>query len=892
VKRFYTLALRVLPRDIREAHGDEMAAVFEQLLHDRRRRGGRAAVWRATWVELLALLWFARCTRRGAPAPPRIDERMFTWTPDAERTLPMPESLLQDLKYALRLLARTPGFTAVCVLTMAIAIGANAAVFSLVYGVLLKPLPFADSERLVVLGHRSDGADTLNSTTPGNFYDWQARTHAFESMAGFAYTQRVVTRGEYAERVLGVASVGSIFEVLARTAIEGRTFTAADDVPGAPPVVVLSQGFSRRLYGDRSAVGESLQINGVPFSVIGVMPPDFAFPDYDAQYWTPALFDAKFRQNRDQYFLLALARLNPDVRLEGSLVQLNTVMDAIRQDYPQYTQNATGGVQPLKEYLVQGVETRLWLLLGSVLLVLVIACANIGNLLLARGASRHREMALRHAIGARPQRLVRQMLTESVLLAALGGVAGLALGAVFVRGLVAWLGADMPRAGAVGLDGTVLAVTTGVTVLCGIAFGLWPAIHVSSGHAADALRQGTRETGRADHVRTGLVITEVALAFAVLVGAGLLARSFSNLLDVRPGFEPSGVLTFNVALPGAVYRTGPQRYAYFERAVESLRALPGVADVALSTTLPVAGRGTGAWFNMLDRPVAADQTPPSVPYRVVTPNYFAALGIPLEAGRGFTTNDGLEGKRAVIISRAVARRFWPDGSALGKQIYLGAPDNRLFPDAEVVGIVGDVKQVGLDEEVSEAVYMPHRLSPMFGTFAFVVRTNAAPVGIVSAARAALQRIDPAVPMQTAQTMEDVVARSLAPARSSVYLLGMFALMALVLAVVGVFGVLSYTVAQRRKEMAIRFALGAQSDSVLLLVLGQGMRHVAIGIAIGLAVCVPLARYIQALLFQVRPADPATLASVAVLLLVIAGFAVYVPCRRATRVDPVTMLRES
>jgi putative ABC transport system permease protein len=892
VRRLYALALAVLPRAVRDAHGEEMAAVFEQLRHDRRRHGGWTAVWRASVFELMALLRFAWCAHRGAPAPRRIDERMLTWSIEPERTLPMRESLLQDLRYAARLLARTPGFTAVCVLTMAIAIGANTAVFSLVYGVLLKPLPFPESDRLVVLGHLTEGGDDLSTTSPGNVYDWRDRATAFESMAGFAYTQRVIARGDYSERVLGALSVGSVFDVLGRMPIEGRTFVAADDGPGAPAVVVLGHAFSRRLFGERSAVGESLEIGGVPYSIIGVMPPDFAFPDHDAQYWLPARFDGQFRQSRDQYFLLALARLERDVSVDQGAVQLNTVMDAIRRDYPQHTQNATGGVVPLKEFLVAGVQTRLWMLLGSVALVLVIACANIANLLLARGSSRNREMALRHAIGARPQRLIRQMLTESMLLATLGGLAGLALGFALMRALVTWLAADLPRAEGIGLEGTVLAVTVGVTVLCGIAFGLWPALHLSSGRSVDALRQGSRETGRTDHVRTGLVIVEVALAFAVLVGGGLLARSLTNLLDVKPGFEPSGTLTFNVSLPTALYRTPADRFNYFERSLATLSALPGVTQVALSTTVPVAGRGVGAWFNIIDRPLPPDRTPPAVPYRVVSSNYFETLAIPLKSGRGFTVDDGRPGRHALIVSEAVERRFWPGESALGKRIYLGAPDNRVVNDAEIVGVVGDVKQVGLDEAVSEAVYIPHRLAQIQPTFSFVVRASVPPETLVGAARAALRDLDASVPMQTPATLEDVVARSLAPARSSVYLLGVFALMALVLAVVGVFGVLSYSVSQRRAEMAIRFALGASARSVLMLVLQQGMRHVVIGIVVGLAVCVPLARYIEGLLFNVRPADPVTLAGGAALLAVVAGAAVYVPCRRATQVDPVAMLRET
>jgi putative ABC transport system permease protein len=892
VSGLYRLALRVLPRAVRDGHGDEMVAVFEQLLRDRRRQGGWRAAWRLSLFEFTALVRFAWCAHRGAPAPRRIDERMLTWSAEAERTLPMRESLFQDLRYAARLLVRTPGFTTVCVLTMAIAIGANTAVFSLVYGVLLKPLPFPDSNRLVVLGHHTAGGDGLTTTSPGNLYDWQGGAAAFDSMAGFAYTQRVITRGDYAERVLGALSVGSVFDVLGRTPMEGRTFTAADDGPGAPAVVVLGQAFSRRLFGERSAVGESLQIGGVPYSVIGIMPPDFAFPDYDAQYWVPARFAPQLKQNRDQYFLLAVARLGRGVSVEQGTVQLNTVMDAIRRDYPQHTENATAAVVPLKAYLVDGVETRLWMLLGSVALVLLIACANIANLLLARGSGRQREMALRHAIGARPQRLIRQLLTESVLLAGLGGLAGLVLGGVLMSALVTWLAADLPRAEGIGLDATVLTVTTGVTVLCGFAFGLWPAVHMSVSHSAEALRQGSRETGRTDRVRTALVVMEVALAFAVLVGAGLLARSFTNLLDVKPGFEPAGALTFNVSLPEVVYRTAADRFSYFERAVARLGALPGVTHVALSTTVPVAGRGIGAWFNILDRPVPPDQTPPAVPYRVVSPNYFETLAIPLKSGRRFTSDDGGEGRAVVLVSEAVERRYWPGESALGRRIYLGAPDNRIVDNAEIVGVVGDVKQIGLDEAVSEAVYIPHKLVPIVGTFSFVLRADVPPAALVGSVRAALNGLDASVPMQTAQTMEDVVARSLAPARSSVYLLGVFAFMALVLAVIGVFGVLSYTVSQRRTEMAIRFALGAPVQSVLLLVLRQGMRHVAIGIAVGLVVCVPLARYIQGLLFNVRPSDPMTLASVAALLALVGGVAVYVPCRRATRVDPGTMLRES
>ena len=475
--------------------------------------------------------------------------------------------------------------------------------------------------------------------------------------------------------------------------------------------------------------------------------------------------------------------------VEQTLAQLNTVMDGIRSDYPQHTQNATGAVLPLRQFVVDGSGPRLWMLLGGVVVVLMIACANIANLLLARGSARRREMAVRHALGARATRLVRQMLTESLLLALLGGALGIVLGRALLQVLILWLSQNLPRAEGVTLDATVLAVTVTASVVCGLAFGLWPALQLARAGAADAVRHGIRETGRTDRVRSGLVVAQVALSLTLLAGAGLLARSFENLSNVRPGFEPNGLLTFNVSLPGAVYRETTARRTYFDRAVEQLGHIPGVTAVALSSTLPVAGRGTGAWFNILDRPLPPDQTPPGIPYRVVTPNYFAVIGVPLRHGRVLSDDDGLRGARAVVISEAVERRFWPGERALGKRIYLGAPDNRLFEDAEIVGVVGDVKQAGLDEATSEAVYVPYRLMPSMTTFSFAVRTAQEPTTLAGAVRAELRRIDSSVPVHQIRAMSEIVAQSLTPARSSFYLLGLFAVMALVLATIGVFGVL-------------------------------------------------------------------------------------------------------
>ena len=781
----------------------------------------------------------------------------------------------------------------VSVATMALAIGANSAIFSVVNGVLLEALPYADAGRIVVIGHRDiDGAPTdgLDSTTPGNFYDWQARSTAFESMAAFAYTERVMTLGGNADRVLGALSAGSIFDVLGRGAARGRVFTAAGDGPGAEAVVVLGDGLARRLFGERSPLGETLGIGGVPFTVIGVMPADFTFPDYDAEYWIPARFDAAFRGNRDQYFLQAVARLKPGITLAQAEAQVNTVMDAIRRDHPQFTQNAKAGLLPMKDVLVDGVRTRLLTLMGAVVCILLIACANLGNLLMARASTRRREVAVRYALGARPIRLVRQMLTESLLLAALGGAAGLAVGYMSLGLLVAWLPSDLPRANAIALDLTVVAFTAAASLAAGVAFGIFPALHLTGRAPMEGVREGTRGSGRSGWIRATLVAAELAVALVLLAGAGLLVRSFDKLLDVDPGFRAERLLTFRLGVPGDVYREPARRVRFFEEVLQRVRRLPGVESAAMSSYLPVTGYGTGAWFNILDRPLPPDQTPPGVAYRVVSPNYFETLGIPLRRGRLLTGQDGGEGRRAVLVSEAVVERFWPAEDPLGQRIYLGAPDNRLFADAEIVGIVADVAQISLANPGAEAVYGTHPLMPFWSTFSFAVRTSLDPESVTPSIRAQVREVDPAAPIFAVRTMDDVVSRSTAGARSSMLLVVLFAVLALVLAGIGVFGVLSFTVSQRTTELGIRLALGASARSVKMLVLGRGMLPVAAGVVLGLAGAFALTRFMDSLLFGVTPTDPVTFSAVAALLAGIAAVASYLPARRATRVDPVTVLR--
>ena len=883
-RAIYRAILRLLPEATRDRHGDEMRLLFDELVRDARRRGPLAAA--AVVVrEIATLIRFVWRERRAQPLPP-LDP---AFTAPEGRPL-MVAALLQDLRYAGRLLRRSPGFTAIAILTMALAIGANTAIFSVVNSVLLRALPFDDPDSIVVLGHSTNGSDTLDSTTPGNLHDWRRGATAFSAIAGFTSTERIVTLNGNAERIRGGLSVGSIFEVLGREATDGRTLSAADDDPAAAPVVVLSSRLSRRLFGDTRSVGQSIAINGTPYAIVGVMPADFAFFDFDYEYWIPARFDAVFRENRDQYFLLGIARLKPGTPIVQANAQLNTVMDGIRLAFPQFTQNAVAIVIPMKEVLLDGVETRLLVLMGAVGFVLLIACANLGNLLLARATTRRREMAVRNALGADKGRLVRQMFAENMLLAVLGGLAGLAVGAGLLRVLVSYLPDTLPRRSGISLDGQVMFFAATVSLAAGLVFGAFPAIQATGRRAMSSLREGTRTSPRAGLVRRALVTSQVALALILLVGAGLLLRSVGRLLEISPGFATEQLLTFTASVPSATYRTGPERAAFFERAATALEALPGVRTVTLATTLPVAGRGNGAWFNIIERPLPPTETPPGVPNRVVRANYFQALGIPLRRGRTFAATDGLDGSRSVVVSESVARRFFPDGDAIGQRIYMGTSENRVVPDSEIVGIVADVKQIGLAEEQPQAVYVPHALVPDISSFTFAIRTTGDPAALAPAARQVIRDLDPGVPLIRVQTMDEIIGRTVAPARSSTVLIGLFAAVALTLALVGVFGVLSYTVSQRTTELGIRMALGASAQQVTWNVLGQGLMPVGIGVAIGVAGALLLTRFMQSLLFGVTPTDPVTFAAVALLLGTTAAAAAYVPARRATRVDPVKALR--
>jgi putative ABC transport system permease protein len=802
--------------------------------------------------------------------------------------------LLQDVRYSLRLLLRTPGVTLVALVTIALGIGANTAIFSIINGVILRPLPLRDPDRLMLIQHAqlNDRAQ-LVTIPPGNFFDIQRASRLIQPMAGFSGSTVTLTGRGDPERLQGIVSSGSILEVAGVHPAIGRIFTHEDQKPGSPRVVVLSHRLWQRVFGGSpDAIGQSLTLGGTAVTVIGVMPKGFSFPDTNVEFWAPEVLNDAQRASRTEFYLTILGRLAPGATPGAARAELDSIMERLRNSFPQANSTLALEPTPLGEALVSSVAQMLWILMGSVGCVLLIACANLANLLLAKATGRGREIAIRQAIGADRGRVIRQMLVESVVLGLAGGVAGIAVGKLFLDGLVAWLPAGIPRIAEVSIDLRVLLVTLAASAVTGIVFGLAPALQLSRKAPASILRDDSRtSTGRAP-LRAILVAAELALALVLLAGAGLLIRSFTQMQRVDPGFSTDRVLTFQVRMEGPAYGQAPARIAFVNGIVARLKTLPGVIDAAAGSNAPIAGRGTGAWFNMIARPWPAGTTPPAVPYRVITPDYFKTMQVPLIRGRLLTESDGLTGTPSVVISESVAQRFWgpdPDRS-IGAEIYLGAPDNRLFDRATIVGIVKDVKLAGLGNPLTDAIYGLNTLMPWWRTFTFTVRTSADPTALAPSVRQIVRSADPQLAVTALQAMTDIMNTSLAPARASMLLLVLFAGVAMVMAAIGVFGVMSYTVTLRAREMGIRMALGARPSEVRRMVVADGMRQALIGVAVGVGGAIWLTRAMTSLLFQVRPGDPLTLAAAAVLLLATAALACYVPARRATRVDPLIVLR--
>jgi len=808
-------------------------------------------------------------------------------------------TLVQDARYGLRMLRRQPAFTAVAVLALALGIGANTAIFSVVNAVLLRPFPFREQERLVGVWEANEHMDRVE-VSPGNFADW--RRHAgdtFEQLAVLNFWSANLAGDGSPERLQGFQVSPSLFPMLGVEPVLGRTFTAEEEQPGRDAVVVLSHGLWRRRFaGDPGVLNRTLNVNGRAYTVVGVMPPDFQI-HRRAELWSPFAPDERTLANRLPHYLIVFGRLREGVSPEQARSAMAALAREMAGRHPDTNAGWSANVVPLREQAVGDVETPLLLLLGAVGFVLLIACANVANLSLARSASRTKEIAIRTALGAGRLRIVRQLLTESVLLALAGGGTGLLLAAWGIDLLVANLspGAafSLPRAEQIGIDRGVLAFTLLVSLATGLVFGLAPALQATKADLGEGLKEGGRTSGAGApgrRLRSALVVSEIALSVVLLVGAGLLVRSIVGLLRVNPGFDGEGVVTMRVTLPRAKYDEDAKVTAFLDQLLGRLKALPGVEAAAATSQLPLGGSNASTTFQIDGQPPLAPSEQPGAHSRVVSPDFFSALRIPVIEGRAFSEADDAAQPRAVVISQHVARKFFPEGGAVGRRIRSGGGEGQLYT---IVGVVGDVKHQGLTREPQATLYFTHKTDPG-RSMVLTVRTADARLAesLAPSMRREVLAVDPDQPVFDVRTAREAVEQSISLERSVAFLLSVFACVAVALAAVGIFGVMSYTVTQRTREIGVRMALGAEPRDILRLFLCHGFALALLGAGVGLAGALILMRVlgslIAGLLFGVTATDPLTYAGVALALVAVALAACYLPARRATKVDPMVALR--
>lgn len=807
--------------------------------------------------------------------------------------------MIQDIRYAVRKLSRTPAFTAIAAFTLALAIGATTAIFSVVDGVLLKPLPFRDPERVVRVTNLRDGNRMVTSAP--DFIDFRKETKSFSSMSPVDNQAMNLTGGAEAERIQAARVGATFWSLIGVQPSLGRGFAPNEDAPSAVRTVVLSDGlWKRRFAADGRIVGKTIALDGNTYTVIGVAPPRFNFPDRP-DLWVPLVFSTGEldAENRGSHWMGVMARLAPNVTVAQATAEMVTLTRRLAQQFPESNTGMTAAVIPMQEYLVGDVRPALYVMLGAVAFVLLIACANVANLLLVRAASRESEMAVRTALGAGAWRIVRQLVIESVLLALVGGVFGTLLALWGVDLLLAMAPVGLPRIDEVTVNASVLLFTAGVTALTGVLFGAFPALHAARANVGGMLKDAMRGSSggiASRRARNTLVMAEMALAVVLLVGAGLLIRSFSKLLSVDPGFHAERVVTFSIAAPDAKYREYAQRRALVGDLVERMNRVPGAQGAAIVTGLPLSNLMMRTSAHIEGTPQERPGERKTTDVAMVTPGYFTTMGIPMVSGRDFTDRDGSGAPVVAIVNQEFVRRYFPNENPLGKRIALGWEQDtaktggNMTLGGEIVGVVGNVKRRGLSQEIYPETYASF-MQPTFSAFSVVVRSTADPSTVMAAIRSQVREVDRDLPLTELRQLTEIVAASVSRPRFYTTVLGVFAAIALLLAAVGIYGVISYAVSLRTRELGIRIALGATGRQVSSLVLQQGVSLAIAGVIIGGAGAYWLTRLLGKLLFGVSATDPLTFLGVAGLLTAIAAVACFVPARRAARVDPLLAMRD-
>ena len=804
--------------------------------------------------------------------------------------------MLNDLRFALRQLTKSPGFTLIAVCALALGIGANTAIFSVVNAVLLRPLPFKNPQQLVMVWENAAHLGfPKNTPSPANFLDWQKQSSVFAGMAAMIERSFNLTGVGEPERLDGRRVSANMFQMLGVPALLGRAFVPDDDRPGTHVVLLSHSLWQRRFGSDPGVIGRALTLNGESYTVVGVMPPSVHLPGYGNwkdQVWVPVAFPPEEAAQRGNHFLEVIARLKPGVTIQQAQAEMETIAARLSQQYPEYNTRIGAVVTPLREQVVGDIKPALLVLLGAVGFVLLIACANVANLLLARAAVRQKEIALRLALGASHTRLTRQFLTESVLLALFGGGFGLLLAVAAIGVLKSFVPATVSQAQTIGIDGKVLLFTGFVAVATGMVFGLAPAIQASHFNLNDTLKEGGRDSAasvKGNRLRNLLVVTEVAVSFLLLIGAGLLINSFFHLRNLDPGFRADHLLTMKIDLSEVKYPDRERRSAFLDELIRRVRALPGAQAAAIAGNLPLTYNGDSMTIAVEGIPDPPPDQRPDVIYRAVGPGYFSTMGIPLLRGRDLTDQDKAESKYVVVISEKTAQHFWPGQDPVGKRLKAGSSTSNV-PWREVIGVVKDVRQNDFIAPPKMQMYFSYRQLKDLAPNALVVRTAIDPMSLAASVRNTVWSLDKDQTVSDIDTMEHIVAKAVARQRFSMLLLGLFAALALVLAAVGIYGVLSYSVAQRTREIGVRIALGARRVDVLQMTVTQGLKLVGVGMLIGVVAAFMLTRVMASLLFGVSATDPLTFIGIALVLLMVAILASYIPALRATRVDPIVALR--